>query len=130
MKKVGRNFASTFVSLLLIAAVLEGCGASTDNKKGEAAPTSTSSAASSSPKAAPVSIKMFNRVNAGIVLENNPVIAEVEKLANVKLSIEAPPINNYVDKLQVLMASGDLPDLVYNRAALTPIWKLGPKTVF
>ncbi|NRF92468.1 extracellular solute-binding protein [Paenibacillus frigoriresistens] len=49
-----------------------------------------------------------------IVLENNPVIAEVEKLANVKLSIEAPPINNYVDKLQVLMASGDLPDLVYN----------------
>lgn len=114
MKKVGRNFASTFVCLLLIATVLEGCGASTDDKKSEAAPTSTSSAASSSPKAAPATIKMFNRVNAGIVLENNPVIAEVEKLANVKLSIEAPPINNYVDKLQVLMASGDLPDLVYN----------------
>ncbi len=32
----------------------------------------------------------------------------------MKLVIDAPPIDNYVDKLQIVMASGDLPDLIYN----------------
>jgi ABC-type sugar transport system, periplasmic component len=61
-----------------------------------------------------ITLRMFNRVNANVVLDNNPIIPEIEKLTKVKLQIEAPPINNYNDKLQVLMASGDLPDLIYN----------------
>lgn len=116
-KKAVRNLARGLVSLSLIVPIATACG-SGDGKKEAGSPSPSPSAGASTgasaKPAAPVSIKMFNRVNAGIVLENNPVVAEAEKLANVKLSIEAPPINNYVDKLQVLMASGDLPDLVYN----------------
>lgn len=120
MKKSRKKAIATIASLLLVTAVAAACGS--DDKKDGAASASPGtsakpSASASATPAAPAAIKMFNRVNAGIVLENNPVIAEMEKQANVKLSIEAPPINNYVDKLQVLMASGDLPDLIYNWGA-------------
>jgi putative aldouronate transport system substrate-binding protein len=115
LKKVCRNIASFLVCLLLLSSIIVGCSSKVDTKDGQATNTSQSTSTStSSTPAAPVSIKMFNRVNTQVVIENNPVIAEAEKLANVKLSVEAPPINNYVDKLQVLMASGDLPDLIYN----------------
>lgn len=110
-----KYFARSLAALTLIVPVVAACGSNSDSKDtSKNAATTTPSAGASAKPAAPATIKMFNRVNAGIVLENNPVVAEVEKLANVKLSIEAPPINNYVDKLQVMMASGDLPDLVYN----------------
>ncbi|MFD0678334.1 MULTISPECIES: extracellular solute-binding protein [unclassified Paenibacillus] len=110
MKKAGKNMAGSLLSLSLLGSALVGCSQGGESPKNEQASGSGSGTSTS----APVTIKMFNRVNAGIVFENNPVIAQAEKLANVKLSIEAPPINNYVDKLQVLMASGDLPDLIYN----------------
>ncbi|WP_135548220.1 extracellular solute-binding protein [Paenibacillus cymbidii] len=119
MKQSRKRVIATVASLLLVSAVAVACGS--DDKKDSASSPSPGASAGTSAKpsaaatpAAPAAIKMFNRVNAGIVFENNPVVAEMEKLANVKLSIEAPPINNYVDKLQVLMASGDLPDLIYN----------------
>ncbi|RTE08740.1 extracellular solute-binding protein [Paenibacillus whitsoniae] len=116
-KKMARRAAMTAVTLTLIVPLATACGdGNSGNASGSSSPNASSgtgTGATSKP-AAPVTIKMFNRVNAGIVLENNPIVTEAEKLANVKLSIEAPPINNYVDKLQVLMASGDLPDLVYN----------------
>ncbi|MFK7697414.1 extracellular solute-binding protein [Paenibacillus sp. HJGM_3] len=116
-KKAVKPFVRSLVTLALLVPVVVACGKTGDTKDtGSTAASSTpgASAGASAKPAAPTTIKMFNRVNAGIVLENNPVVAEMEKLANVKLSIEAPPINNYVDKLQVMMASGDLPDLVYN----------------
>lgn len=117
-KKAVRHAARTAATLALIVPLAAACGnGSAGKESGSSASPGASAGAStgaSAKPAAPVSIKMFNRVNAGIVLENNPIVAEAEKLAGVKLSIEAPPINNYVDKLQVLMASGDLPDLVYN----------------
>lgn len=117
MKKAGKIIAFTQVCLLAAGGVLAGCGSDDSKEAGASVPpagnNSPAAAASSAPKS-PLSLKIFNRVNATVVLDNNPVIAEAEKLANVKLSVEAPPINNYVDKLQVLMASGDLPDLIYN----------------
>lgn len=117
------NRASLLVSAMLMSSALAACSSGNNNDAGsssDAAPSGSaaaSSSASSSATAAqkdPVTIKMFNRVNADVVLDNNPVVAEAGKLANVKLEIEAPPINNYVDKLQVVMASGDLPDVIYN----------------
>lgn len=117
MKNSLRSIGSLAIGVMLLFSTLVGCGSKTETDDPQAtATTSTATAESTAAKtkSGPVTIKMFNRVNAQVVLENNPVIAEVEKLANVKLEVEAPPINNYVDKLQILMASGDLPDLIYN----------------
>lgn len=117
------NRTSLLVSVLLMSSALAACS-SGNNKdagsssaaasSGSAAASSSASSSASAGKKDPVTIKMFNRVNADVVLDNNPVVQEAGKLANVKLEIEAPPINNYVDKLQVVMASGDLPDVIYN----------------
>lgn len=126
-KSVMKNLA-ILICVLLLASAIAACSNKADNSGGNAAGDSTSSAGSTGgaenkpaqpanagdEKPEPAKLKVFNRVNADIVLDDNPVIAEVEKLANVELSIEAPPINNYVDKLQIVMASGDLPDLIYN----------------
>ncbi|UQZ83083.1 Lipoprotein LipO precursor [Paenibacillus konkukensis] len=107
MKKASKRTAGAVVSAALLTAIAAGCGPSEGASGGNSGGTAPG-------QSAPVTISMFNRVNAQVVIDNNPVIAEAGKLANVKLSVEAPPINNYVDKLQVLMASGDLPDLIYN----------------
>ncbi|MCD9025059.1 extracellular solute-binding protein [Cohnella silvisoli] len=121
MGKKGKNLLSSLACIMLLSSVLAACGSNNEestasSSSNSASPSSSApaSASQSEGKAESVTIKMFNRVNADVVIDNNPVIAEAEKLANVKLEIEAPPINNYVDKLQVVMASGDLPDLIYN----------------
>lgn len=41
------------------------------------------------------------------------MLKAVEEKTGVTLEIEAPPISNYTDRLQLTMASGELPDLIY-----------------
>ncbi|WP_276355521.1 extracellular solute-binding protein [Cohnella caldifontis] len=122
MKKAGKKAFGLLICAMLLGSVLAACSSESDAESGGSAsapaPASDSSApASASASEKPVTIRIFNRVNAQVVIDDNPVIKEAEKLAGVKLEVEAPPINNYQDKLQVMMASGDLPDLIYNWAA-------------
>jgi ABC-type glycerol-3-phosphate transport system substrate-binding protein len=58
-------------------------------------------------------LTMINRVNADVVIDNNPLIKFIREKTGFNIQLEAPPINNYNDRLQIIMASGDLPDLVY-----------------
>ncbi|MFE5318145.1 extracellular solute-binding protein [Paenibacillus sp. NPDC056579] len=44
--------------------------------------------------------------------EDNPIIKEIEKRTNTKLNIAWTSSNNYTDKLNVTLASGELPDLI------------------
>lgn len=73
----------------------------------------SSSTASAEPDNSPITITVLNRVNAEIVLDDNPMLAAVAEKTGVTLEIEAPPISNYTDRLQLVMASGDLPDIIY-----------------
>lgn len=65
-------------------------------------------------KKEPVTLTMINRINADVTVENNPLYDYIRDLTGYNIEIEAPPINNYVDRLQIVMASGDLPDIIYN----------------
>lgn len=62
-------------------------------------------------------IRILNRVNPEVIIDNNPVIKELEKKTGVTIEYDAPPINNYNEKLQIAMASGDIPDIIYNWGA-------------
>ncbi|MDF2909100.1 MAG: extracellular solute-binding protein family 1, partial [Herbinix sp.] len=62
----------------------------------------------------PIKLHILNRVNADVVVEDNPIIKELENKLNVDITYEAPPINNYNEKLQIAMAAGDIPDIIYN----------------
>lgn len=44
--------------------------------------------------------------------DDNPIIKEIEKRTNTKLNITWTSSNNYTDKLNVTLASGELPDLI------------------
>ena len=52
------------------------------------------------------------RLPATFQVEDNPVIKAWGERTGVTLEIEAPPISNYTDRLNIVMASGDLPDVI------------------
>jgi ABC-type glycerol-3-phosphate transport system substrate-binding protein len=64
-----------------------------------------------------VTLTMINRVNSEVSLDNNPLLRYIREKYGFNIELEAPPINNYNERLQIIMTSGDLPDLIY-------IWSL------
>ncbi|GGI45179.1 lipoprotein LipO [Paenibacillus marchantiophytorum] len=68
----------------------------------------------------------------GMDANNNPYLAYIEKNTGVEVSVTLPPLNGYDEKLNVIMTSGDPPDLLntsspswfvnfVNQKALTPL---------
>lgn len=62
---------------------------------------------------APV-VTIFNRVNPEVSVDNNPLLNLLGENVGVTIEYNAPPINNYDEKLQIIMASKTLPDIIYN----------------
>ncbi|MDR1599632.1 MAG: extracellular solute-binding protein [Oscillospiraceae bacterium] len=58
-------------------------------------------------------LTMLQRLPATYVVEDNPVIKAWGDLYGITIEIEAPPISSFNDRRNVIMASGDLPDLMY-----------------
>lgn len=58
-------------------------------------------------------VTMMNRLPSTYVVEDNPAIAALEDLLGVNLEIEAPPISSYGDRRNIVLASGDVPDIIY-----------------
>ena len=61
----------------------------------------------------PVTLTMLQRLPASYVVEDNPVIKAWGDMLGVKIEIEAPPISSYNDRRNIILASGDLPDIIY-----------------
>ncbi|GHV03984.1 lipoprotein LipO [Spirochaetia bacterium] len=68
---------------------------------------------STSGNANEVTLTMVNRVNADVVIDNNPLLKYIREKFGFNIQLEAPPISNYNDRLMIIMASGDLPDIIY-----------------
>lgn len=58
-------------------------------------------------------LTMLQRLPASYIVEGNPVIEAWGDMYGIKIEIEAPPISSYNDRRNVIMASGELPDLIY-----------------
>lgn len=58
-------------------------------------------------------LTMLQRLPATYVVEGNPVIKAWGDMLSVDIEIEAPPISSYNDRRNVILASGDLPDIIY-----------------
>ena len=61
----------------------------------------------------PVTLKMLQRLPASYVVEGNPVIEAWGEMLGVKIEIEAPPISSYNDRRNIILASPELPDIIY-----------------
>lgn len=66
-----------------------------------------------------VTVSMMLMLNPELVLDNNPVIAQIEQKTGVKLNIIAPALNDYWNRLGVTVGSGEMPDLITNGTDIT-----------
>jgi ABC-type glycerol-3-phosphate transport system substrate-binding protein len=65
-------------------------------------------------KEGPFKISIVNRVpRATFNPETNIKLKKIEEEFNVEFDYEAPPGSNYDDRVNIIMASGDLPDLIH-----------------
>lgn len=114
------------LALLLAAAIsmslFAGCAANSGTNPSAsttAATTANESGSSDATEAtagmdtSPITITVMNRLPANFNLDNNAMFDEVERLTGVRLEVTAPPIANYSDRLQLTMASGNIPDIIY-----------------
>lgn len=112
--------------LLSLSVLLVSCGTTEENKpalsattEGVSDKTGEAAATSSAPAAEPpAKIKMFFG-DAGIQFpsdidkSNNPFLEIIEKAANVDLEMIQPPYADFQTQFNLMMASGELPDIVH-----------------
>lgn len=111
-----RKVICVLACLALVSSLFAGCGSSNTGAgdQSTAAATGTQAAGTSSEgtqAAQPVDLHMIAQINPEISLENNPLVDLVKKDLGINLIIEAPPQNNFGDRVKVEVASGDMPDL-------------------
>jgi putative aldouronate transport system substrate-binding protein len=101
--------AVKFTSMLLPMAIISGgiTGCSQKNGTGE----TTSNTAVDSSKPVEISI-FFENPKAGLDRANSQVFKEFEKRTNTKLSVVEAPSGQGKEKLNLLIASGEVPDLI------------------
>ncbi len=91
-------------STLLVSSILAACGSN------ENAPaSSTGAAASAKPTEISIMTMYYTPEPPG---PDNVIVKEIEKKTNTKLKITWVSPNNYGDKINVTLASGDIPDLI------------------
>ncbi|AEE95925.1 extracellular solute-binding protein [Mahella australiensis] len=104
------------LAIVLAMAAFAGCSGS-DEKQGASTPPAQSGDGgdkqNEQQQTAPVTIKMFaNFTPAQPPNAVKSAIEAVEKANNVKLEFEIPPATNYAERQQIMMASGEYPDVV------------------
>lgn len=126
-----------FLAAALLAGIFAGCGdggSSPAEDSGSPANTSESSAASSTQASegasesggsgmplfdSPTEMTMFWSWNGSAALimsgfEENLVWQEMEKLTNVKLKFVTPPLGQAEEQFNLIMASGEFPDMIWS----------------
>jgi len=106
MPTIKKNFKSstamTLVTILSLTAALTACGT---ESKTEVKPSNTVSNE-------PLSLSIYTlQQGAQAVDPSNPILQEIERKTNTKLTINWVPANAYTEKTKIMLASGDLSDL-------------------
>lgn len=66
----------------------------------------------------PTVITVMNRVAAEINLDDdNPILQAIEEKLNIDLKYDCAPPSSYAEKEQLVMATGEMPDILYHHAA-------------
>ena len=116
MKK--RILSLALAAMMLVTLFTACSSASSSAPAASSAPASSGSASTSEATSggmdtSPITLSIMNRVPAEYIVENNHVLDEIERITGVRLEVTAPPIANYTDRMQLAMASGDIPDIIY-----------------
>ncbi|MBW7457688.1 extracellular solute-binding protein [Paenibacillus sepulcri] len=101
---------------LALSLALTGCGSSNSNSEGE------TQGAAQSEKPLEVSI-MTILLSSTPTADDNPLKLAIEKATNSKMNIQWVSGNNYADKLNVTLASGDIPNIILINDPFTPVFR-------
>jgi len=117
MKKIKRT--SLIILCLLLSVMLLSTGCVVQESGTKETTASEAKTTTSEPKVEPpVKLKMFFG-DAGIAFpsdvdkSDNPFLNIIEKAANVDLEMIQPPYGDFQTKFNLMMASGDIPDIVH-----------------
>ena len=94
----------------LLAGALSGCGDQTSASS--AAANAGTSGASGTTSKEPVSFTVIVPYQDELPNNNNPVLKKIEEETNSKINIEWTPMISYGDKYNVIMSSGQMPDVL------------------
>ncbi|WP_409344755.1 extracellular solute-binding protein [Paenibacillus sp. MBLB4367] len=110
MKRTKKSLQLTLASAVSLSLVLTACGGGKEGSGG------TDNGGTSSKPDAPAEISMAVLglgTGAGFPDSDNPLLKEMQKRTNTNLKIEWISESTYDDKINVLLASGKLPDMVF-----------------
>lgn len=121
----------TVVSLTLTSALLAGCGSGgAPSSSGGSAPNET--AAQTGPLEISVLAPLWNELPE----MTNAIFTEIQTRTNTKFNVQWIPISEFASKLELALASGDLPDIIaasdakhmslLNSARQGVFWELTP----
>lgn len=117
-KKRGLLAAIAATLVLTTAACGKGSSGNTTTDAGGSSPAATSASTKSSQ---PVPIKIMGNYDAGDLSETDKkMVALLEQKTGTKITFEIPPLTGYKERLQLMLASGDYPDLVFFPATNDP----------
>ncbi|WP_240479989.1 extracellular solute-binding protein [Paenibacillus fonticola] len=101
------------IAALALSVIVGGCGGNGGSNAGKSAGASSTGDDSGNKESQPVEVRVMSHFfGATPPSKDNPVELEIEKATNAKLNIEWNAAQNYQDKLNVVLASGDFPDLI------------------
>lgn len=118
MKKRRKQiYALLCIGLLTLSMFAGGCGTEENGKAsgGTASDGGTTGQLSEDEEQKElVEIRMVHMLNPEIDVENNPVLDVIEEKLGIRLIIEAPAVNDFWDRTNVMVATGDMPDFFLN----------------
>ncbi|SNX53398.1 extracellular solute-binding protein [Thermoanaerobacterium sp. RBIITD] len=129
--RTSKKLISISLVLLLIVSMIAGCGNSNSSSSSSSSKTSKTTNAE---KPFTISI-MASSYFPDPAPSDSPVLKEMEKYTNTNVEINFVPNSSYNDKVNTILASGDLPmvTLVYqitpsivNAAKAGAFWEVGP----
>lgn len=119
-KKFTVRIASLFVALSLVGTLFTGCQSSKkEQDKGTETnkETTTQGATTTYPLKTDVTLKYWMSLNSNANVTNmgdTPFFQELQKRTGVKMTFIHPPANQATESLNMMLASGELPDLIEN----------------
>ncbi|MBO9606172.1 MAG: extracellular solute-binding protein [Paenibacillaceae bacterium] len=114
MSRYGRKWTNGLLAVTLgMSVVAAGCSSKTEDKgSASASPTAAGSATPVAKKETPT-VKFMTAWDPGLPISSDlPVFVEWGKKTGVKFEVNSPPRDSFVEKMNITLASNDLPDMM------------------
>jgi putative aldouronate transport system substrate-binding protein len=117
-RRITRTTGSVMAAIVALSAVLAGCAGAANQ------PQSTGTGQADGKTEAPLDVSIMTiLLNPTPPADDNVLKKAIEKATNSKMKIQWVSGNNYADKLNVTLASGDIPEMILVNDPFTSVFR-------